>query len=184
MVEVPWRDAEFSPGGHRVRTSVTEDETRELQRLAKGRRCLEVGSAHGWSATAMALAGAESVTAVDPHEPHVTNEELPTLGEMGATLHAYGVTDLVTIDRRRSQEALPALRDAGERFGLIFIDGDHEREAVDHDTRWAEILLSPDGVIACHDYGNDNTPGVKEALDSLFPGGPARVIHSLWVLET
>lgn len=184
MVEVPWREAALTAGGRLVRTSVTEEETAELQRLAAGRRCLEVGSAFGWSACAMILGGAESVTAVDLHEPHITNQEMPTLGDMGAALEAYGAASRVHIIQRSSQQALPELADAGELFGLIFIDADHEEGPVRHDVTWARKLLSPGGVLACHDYGNDNTPGVKAALDAIFPEGPTRVVHSLWVLET
>jgi len=184
MVYVPWQYQRLTEAGRPIWTSLNAEETAELQRLARGRRCLEVGSAFGWSAIAMSLAGAESVTAVDLHEPHVTNEQHDTLPEMVTNLRAYGAKG-VRILQRHSHDMLPELASHSHtRFGLVFIDGDHEEKAVREDAYWAHLLLTHDGVLACHDYGNDNTPGVKAALDALFPDGPTRVARSLWVLET
>lgn len=183
MVFVPWQWASLNDSGRPVWTSLNAEETAEIQRLAAGRKCLEVGSAFGWSACAMAVAGARSVTAIDLHQPHVTNEYKDTRGEMIANLDAYGAQQ-VCIIQRASQAALPELASSGEQYEFIFIDADHDEEPVRHDATWARKLLAPGGVLACHDYGNDNTPGVKAALDAVFPEGPTRLVRSLWVLQT
>jgi predicted O-methyltransferase YrrM len=183
MVYVPWRQAALTDDGPLIYTSVTAEETEELMRLSAGRRCLEIGSAFGYSACAMSVGGAVGITAVDPHLPHVTNEFMSTLGEMSSNLVAYGVSE-VNIMQCLSEEALPELVSSGEQYGLIFIDADHDEDPVRHDVAWARKLVAPSGAIACHDYGNDNTPGVQIALDDIFPAGPTRLVHSLWVLET
>lgn len=185
VVYLPWKKERLTPDGPDIKTSLTDEETAELVALARARRVLEVGSAFGWSACAMALGGAVHIVAVDLHASHVTNEHADdTLSVMSRNLEAYGVAGKVQVAQVTSQEALPALHNSGHRFGLIFIDGDHEREAVEHDVTWAVKLLESGGVLACHDYRNDNCPGVAEALDDIFPGGPTRLVNSLWVLET
>jgi Methyltransferase domain len=71
-----------------------------------------------------------------------------------------------------SYSAMPRLAAGEASFGLIFVDGDHQAEAVRHDVGWALRLLAPGGVLACHDYGEDCCcPGVRQALDELFPEG-------------
>jgi hypothetical protein len=49
-----------------------------------------------------------------------------------------------------------------------------------HDALWAIRLTAPGGTIACHDYREDNCPGVAQALDELFPDGPARLTGTLF----
>ena len=166
-VHLPWRDV--APGdGPAISTSVTALEADALARLAEGRTVLEVGSAYGYSAVVMALAGAR-VTAVDPHAWLPASYEV-----MLANLAAYGVAGRVEVIRAPSQQVLPRL--AGERaaFGLVFIDGDHSAQAARHDIRWALQLLDPGGTVAVHDYLEACCcPGVREAADVMFPeGGP------------
>jgi predicted O-methyltransferase YrrM len=169
MMHLPWRD--LAPGaGPGISTSVTEAEAQELGRLALGRRVLEVGSAFGFSAVVMALAGAERVTAVDPHD------WIPgSLEGMTANLAAYGVADRVEIVREQSQAVLPALAAEEAQFGLVFIDGDHSAAAAAHDMRWALRLLGPGGAVAVHDVAECCCPGVGEAAQVVFPGGGTMV---------
>lgn len=179
-MRLTWR--EIAPGdGPAILTSLTAAETAELARLAAGRQVLEVGSAHGYSAIVMALAGAD-VTAVDDH--HGGTWLGDTLAAMQANLGAYGVSDRVEIMRGASQNVLPVLIREEARFGLIFIDGDHEQAAVTRDLHHALDLLRPGGVLACHDYGEDTCPGVAAALDQVFPGGPDTLTDTLFAVET
>src|SRR5581483_5767799 len=170
---LPWRPVGID-GGPEIGTSLTDAEAAKLRELTTGKRVLEIGSAYGFSAVTMALT-AEHVTAVDPHcnllpevfpnqdrGPHAGRD---SLAEMQANLKAYGVEDRVTIVQARSEDVLPWLREDEARFGLIFIDGDHSEAAVLHDARNALFLLEADGVLACHDYGEDSCPGVQAALD-------------------
>lgn len=157
-MKLDWRPV-APGGGPEISTSLTLAETDELRRLAKSAKVvLEVGSAYGYSSIAMALAGAR-VLAVDPHQA------LNSLGPMTANLAAYGVTGRVDIQVGDSRTVLPELAAENRKFGLVWIDGDHEASMVIHDVHWARNLLRKGGTLAVHDYGEDTCPGVKQALD-------------------
>jgi len=51
---------------------------------------------------------------------------------------------------------------------LVFIDADHSEAAVREDIRAWLPKVRQDGVIAGHDYGSRNHPGVKIAVDEAF----------------
>ncbi len=61
---------------------------------------------------------------------------------------------------------------------LIFIDADHEYEAVKMDIEGAKKLGAK--IICGHDYDERRCPGVVKAVDEY--GGPKRLVGSLWVL--
>lgn len=153
-MNLPWRQITLD-GVHYIATSVTEAETKEIQHLARGKYVLEIGSAWGYSAIAMALAGADWVMAVDPHP---RDDWYQT---MQANLTFYGVADRVSIVRRYVQEIeLPQ-----RFFQFAFIDGDHEYLSVVRDLKICKAAGIPQ--VACHDYGEENCPGVKQAIDEL-----------------
>jgi predicted O-methyltransferase YrrM len=167
-MHLPWRDQAPGPGAQPVSTSLTPDEA--LAALAAGKDVLEIGSAFGFSACVMALAGARHVTAVDPHT------WLNSHGAMTANLDRAGVADRVTVVREHSPGALDGLGP----FGLAFIDGDHAASAVRADVEAARKVLGSGGVLACHDLGEDCCcPGVRWALESLFPAGPSELVDTL-----
>ena len=195
---LPWRPVLLAGGSvPTISTSVTHAETEVLRRLAaqtgasQWRRAhpddqdtdvrfapragdvLEVGSAFGYSAIAMALAGAK-VTAVDPHAGELPN----SLEVMRANLDAYEVADQVTIIAEPSQVALPRL-ELGS-FDLVFIDADHREPAVTHDAEWALKLLRPGGMLAMHDLDEGSCPGVRAALNKLFDH-PQPTVDTLFV---
>jgi predicted O-methyltransferase YrrM len=169
-MHLPWRGLPPAEGAQPISTSLTVNEAAALAELATGRDVLEVGSAFGFSACVMALAGARHVTAVDPHG------WLNSYDAMRANLAACGVSDQVTIVRAGSPGALDGLGP----FGLVFIDGDHGAAAVMADVEAARKVLASGGVLACHDYGEDCCcPGVRYALDALFPAGPSEQVDTL-----
>lgn len=168
---LPWRDVPLGDGT--ISTSITPAEAQTLHDLAQGRTVLEIGSAYGYSAIRMAQM-AYSVLAVDPHTGH------DSLDAMRANLARFDPRGRVSVWQETSQRALPILRAAGATFGLVFIDGDHSREAVEHDVARALELLAPNGVLCCHDYGEDSCPGVAEALDGLGLV-PTKVVDTLWI---
>jgi len=53
---------------------------------------------------------------------------------------------------------------------VAFIDGDHGRAAVEHDTMLARALVRPGGMIVWHDY-NDEIVEVKPVLDEMREAG-------------
>ena len=170
-MHLPWRGMPPAEGAQPISTSLTVNEAAALAGLAAGRDVLEVGSAFGFSACVMALAGAKHVTAADPHTWLNSHEA------MVANLAACGVTDQVTIARRASPDALDWLTGP---FGLVFIDGDHAAEAVTADVEATRKVLGSGGVLACHDYGETCCcPGVRQALDILFPDGPSEQVDTL-----
>lgn len=171
-MRLTWR--EVAPGrGPGIDTSLTEAETKELARLAADADVLEVGSAYGYSAVVMALAGAQ-VVAVDPHVQMASYET------MMANLGFYGVAGRVEVRRLDSRVALPLLFEQGRRFDLVWVDGDHTADMVEHDVNWARKLLRESGTLACHDYDEETCPGVRVALDKLF-GGPGTLTDTLAV---
>jgi len=64
-----------------------------------------------------------------------------------------------------------------EPCDVAFIDGDHGRAAVEHDTTLAWALVRPGGIIIWHDY-NDEIVEVKPVLDELYQAG-----HALYQVE-
>lgn len=170
-----------APGdGRTVSTSVQPAEAAALAEMAAAAGdVLEIGSAYGYSAIVMALAGAR-VTAVDPHTWIPGSHAI-----MNANVAAYGVADQVTILAETAASAMSDLAAQGVTFGLVFIDGDHSAHAVHDDVTAALKILRPGGVLACHDYAETCCcPGVAQALDQLFPGGPSRMVDTMFVLET
>jgi predicted O-methyltransferase YrrM len=173
-MHLPWRDVPPADGCPPISTSLTLNEAAALARLAAGRDVLEVGSAYGFSACVMALAGARHVTAVDPHTWLASHEV------MMANLAATGVTDMVTVVRGASPDALAGFT---VPFGLVFIDGDHDAGAVMADVQAARKVLAGGGILAVHDYGEDCCcPGVRQALDALFPDGPDELTGTLFTV--
>jgi predicted O-methyltransferase YrrM len=169
-MHLPWRGMPPAEGAQPISTSLTGNEAQALASLATGRDVLEVGSAFGFSACVMALAGARHVTAVDPHTWLNSHEA------MAANLTACGVTGQVTVIRGTSPDALDGLGP----FGLVFIDGDHGTAAVHADVEAALKVLGSGGVLACHDLGEDCCcPGVRAALETLFPDGPSEQVDTL-----
>lgn len=55
----------------------------------------------------------------------------------------------------------------------VFIDGDHGREAVLHDTMLARALVRPGGIIVWHDYQTLGNVDVKAVLDEMHAAGAA-----------
>lgn len=175
-MHLPWADRQAGPVT--FSTSVQPEEAAELSRLAKGCDVLEIGSAFGYSACVMALAGARHVTAVDPHTWIAGSQDA-----MNAAVKTCKAARQVTVIAKTSFEALPELAAQGKKFGLIFVDGDHSAHAVRHDGEWAEKLLEPGGTIAFHDYGEDCCcPGVREALNGMYPKGADKLTGTLFTV--
>ena len=56
------------------------------------------------------------------------------------------------------------------RFRLVFIDAMHEYAHVKEDIQTWLPLVEPGGILAGHDYYDDQWPGVKQAVQELLPG--------------
>ena len=65
---------------------------------------------------------------------------------------------------------------------LLFVDSTHERDATLAELRAWEPCLAPGGVVALHDYGHPDFPGVAEAVRALgrvgkLTGGLYTFVH-------
>lgn len=174
MIKLEWRlmqPSSLTPGPQ-ISTSLTQKEANALAYLAADKDVLEIGSAYGYSAIVMALAGASSVYAVDPHSWIGGSYDA-----MAANVQAYDVASVVTIRTNDSFTVMPELIAENRLFDLVWIDGDHEYPAVAHDVLMGLKLLKPTGYLACHDYDEATCPGVRQALDEWK--APVRIVDTL-----
>lgn len=133
-------------------------------RATRPHTILEIGSARGKSACAMALAcrqnGRGMVYAIDPHQENAWTE----VGVKGGSyeflkqrLRAYDLTRWCQIIRATSQEAVRAW---SKPIDILFIDGDHSYEGVKHDFEAFRPWLTPEALVLFHDstweYCRDN----------------------------
>jgi hypothetical protein len=56
------------------------------------------------------------------------------------------------------------------RYGVVIIDGDHSAEGVAVDLEFAEKVTATDGIVVLDDYGDQNWPGVEEAVGKHLAG--------------
>lgn len=137
-------------------------------------RVLEVGSWLGNTAIAMADAGA-TVDCIDTWEgtPGDLTGELAGLGgDPGKVMQEF----LNRIGDRHNKSIRPWRRTSAEAakmpwkpFDIIFIDADHSYEATKADIEAWLPHLAEGGIICGHDYNAVGFPGVKRAVDSVFP---------------
>lgn len=166
-LKTPWP----LPAG--VPTALIPPETVLLQRYAaRAGLVLEIGTWYGYSAIAMALAGAHVIT-VDPHtELGSPGPGLTTWEPFQNHLASSGVADRITVARMNSDQYFGELAKAppGPTLPMAFIDGDHNREQVARDIANAHQALMLDGKLVLHDIHNPGWPGVTEAAAELLPG--------------
>jgi len=68
------------------------------------------------------------------------------------------------------------------KLDAVFIDGDHSRETVEHDTRLAYAAVRPGGLIVWHDYHDLGTVDVRDVLHDLAALGHAiRSVEGTWL---
>ena len=81
----------------------------------------------------------------------------------------------------RTVDAALSFQDEG--IDLIFIDADHSYDGVMADIRAWMPKMKPGSIMAGHDYGDSNHPGVKKAVDEVF--GPHARFHdeTVWSVQ-
>ena len=96
---------------------------------------------------------------------------IPELSDTGIrkALHmeATSIFRRDTGDHRRLTMFGYALTDALDgSLDFVYLDGDHSEAAVAGDIRLWRPLVKPGGILAGHDYGHPDFPGVKQAVDA------------------
>jgi predicted O-methyltransferase YrrM len=139
----------------------------ELLRLARGRRLVvELGTGPAWTAIALALDdGRRRVVTFDPVE-HEHRDRYLAL--------APGAADRIEFVRA------PGVRARGEGVELLFVDSTHEREPTLEEFRAWRPRLAPGAVVAFHDYGHRDFPGVAQAVEELGLEGERRGGMFVW----
>ena len=110
-----------------------------LAGLAKGKRVLEIGTGSGVSTRAMAKTAIQVATF--EVSQRVRDMVWPTLPK-----------NVMPYDRRHE-----GLRQGGNGFGLVFIDGDHDYPAVVADIKEVAPLMSRYGIWVFHDMQQENS---------------------------
>lgn len=143
---------------------------------------VEIGSYLGKStaylATGAALDDGAHVYAVDAWSIEVSAWRSAVLGRLPspeydmflAQLDKAGVRDRVTPIRSLSTLAAELFPDVGDRdgsVGLLYIDGDHHKDAAMADLRAWRRYLASDALIIFDDYATTQNPGVKAAVEAL-----------------
>jgi len=125
-----------------------------LLRLARGRRrVVELGTGPGWTAIALAVADRNrEVTTFDP-VVHENRDRYLAL--------APGAAGRVEFVQATGVEA------RGDGVELLFVDSTHDREPTLAEFRAWQPRLAPGAVVAFHDYGHPDFPGVAEAVEEM-----------------
>jgi len=147
---------------------LSEDEGKELARLAAGKVVLEIGAYCGRSTICLAQK-ARSVGTIDPFDGRGTEVPGETFQLFSKNVTAHGVANRVNVLHGTSEDILPSLPPV---YDLVFIDGAHDRESVLRDAELATAVLKPGGVLVFHDYSRPATDfGVTQAVNEVLGGG-------------
>lgn|SRR5678816_2115288 len=148
---------------------------------------VEVGAWKGRSTLALAAHTAGVVYAVD-HWRGCDPAHLEEIRDRGAdsvfddfsrNLAGYIASGRVKPRRMDSARAAVRLAALGVRPDFVFLDGDHHEAALRRDIECYSEILRAGGLLAGHDYGNPEHPGVKRAVDDVFPEAK-RAAFSIW----
>jgi predicted O-methyltransferase YrrM len=144
------------------------DDLRKLLDLAAGARSVaEIGTGPGWSSLALALVHPERrVTSFDV-------EDVPV--QRYARLVPRSVRDRVTFVRSAGAEGAASAPECE----LVFIDSSHRLDETLETFRAWEANVPSGGLVAFHDHGNPQYPGVEQAVAQL--GLDGRVDGELYV---
>jgi len=127
---------------------------------------LEFGSYKGRSTKALALATPGRVYAVDRWAGDMERDVLP---QFVNNLSPEIETGKVFIRRMETGRAFHAFKAEGVAPDMVFIDADHEYQAVKEDIATALRLLNGRGLICGHDFSTD-WPGVQHAVIECIDG--------------
>jgi len=159
-----------------------------LLKIARGRNhVVELGTANGWTAIALAIdAPQRHVRTFDPFD----RPERSAYLELVAPRVRERITFVAEAGRIGPSAGDPSAGDpsagdpsAGDLRGgveLLYIDSSHEREETIAEVQAWEGALAPGALIVFDDYGHPAYPGVRAAIDEL--GLRGRLVGTLYVV--
>ena len=170
-----------------IHTGIFPEEADELERLATGRRVVEFGTWHGFSAVVMGRV-AERLVTVDWHHGDEQAGIEETLPKHISNLERFGLRDSVVTVVGQFPDVAPTL--ARDYFEVGFLDGKHDLASVERDLALiAGLLDSPGCILACHDYDRmlgDVRFEVIDAVERWHAEHPewerSHVVRSLYVM--
>jgi predicted O-methyltransferase YrrM len=118
-------------------------------RLFAGRAGLEIGAWRGWSTAHLIAAGLGSLHVI---EPLIADPDWRA--EFEAAVRGAGGAETTTLIPEKSPEAVVRLGEAGARWSLAFIDGDHDGEAPTRDALALLPYLEPTAMVLFHDLAS------------------------------
>ena len=147
-----------------------------LMELARGHDVLEIGAFKGLSCWGMAQT-ARHVWSCDTHRAATNGQRQTTEEEWDkegcTTLSAFRAAtarfDNVTCFVGTSEEAARAGNSViAVEYDMVFIDAMHDYENVLADLKRWWPRVREGGILACHDHGHGDFPGVELAWDRFF----------------
>jgi hypothetical protein len=140
---------------------------------------VEIGSFKGKSTITLGLGSKlltkkkRSIYAIDPFGPHYDSSEYPDFTAFNnnyfdlfwENIKLFELENYVKPIRKFSTEAY---NECPASIAALFIDGDHRYESVKHDIHHYVPRVTIGGLIAFHDYGNPDIPGVEKAVNELM----------------
>ena len=164
----------------------------ELRWLAEhaltAKTIIEIGSFQGRSTRALADHCPGVVFAVDPWSDYANddNSQATWIHNHGGSWEAIAAAFHEHLaDHLATGRVIPITKPStiarlvlGAPVDLVFIDGDHRYEACKQDIELYRDLVRPGGILAGHDYGRSDWPGVERAVTELL--GQVHRCDSIW----
>lgn len=150
---------------------LTGPEAEELARAAQDRNVLELGAWKGRSTTVLARV-ARYVVSVDRHQGIAEIGGGDSLPDYLDNVRAFPNVAIVIAS---FEDFVPLL---GDRFDLVYIDGNHTEEAVAHDTALAVQHVRE--KIAFHDWDFES---VRRGAAHVLQGEPDTLVGSLAIYK-
>lgn len=139
--------------------------------VARGRtRVVELGTAMGWTAIALALADrSRRVTTVDPVAVPERKLYLELVSAAVRDRISFVAGEGAAVGAREHRPV-----------DLVFIDSSHERAATLAEFRAWQPRLAGGGIVAFHDFEHPGYPGVAAAIEELGLAGERRGGMFVW----